>query len=137
MKIKVLLVAPGMEVQKVKIPASTKFMKSFLRNDLVRLNKSNVIGFFGNRNPNIEDFNRFYKGTILMGPFFVVGLKNNKLVSLKKREIKKYSNMFKLSKHKKINEVKEEFLEKYYYNQIKLKRAAEKENKQKIFGIAA
>lgn len=137
MKIKVLLVAPGMEVQKVKIPASTKFMKSFLRNDLVRLNKSNEIGFFGNSNPNIEDFNRLYKGNILMGPFFIVGLKNNKLVSLKKREIKKYTNLFKLSKHKKINEIKEEFLEKYYYNQIKLKKAAEKENKQKIFGIAA
>ena len=72
-----------------------------------------------------------------MGPFFVVGLKNQKLVSLKKRELKKYFNMFKLSKHKKVSEIKNEYLEKYYLNQRKLKKAAEKENKQKIFGIAA
>lgn len=137
MKIKVLLVAPGIEVQKVKIPASTKFIKSFFRNDLTKLNISENIALFVNRNPNIEEFNRLYKGKILMGPFFVVGLKKQKLVSLKKREIKKYSNMFKLSKHKKVIEFKDEFLEKYYYNQMKLKENAQKENKQKIFGIAA
>lgn len=84
MKIKVLLVAPGIEVQKVKIPASTKFIKSFFRNDLTKLNISENIALFVNSNPNIEKFNRLYKGKILMGPFFVVGLKKQKLVSLKK-----------------------------------------------------
>ena len=53
MKIKVLLVAPGIEVQKVKIPASTKFIKSFFRNDLTKLNISENIALFVNRNPNI------------------------------------------------------------------------------------
>ena len=137
MKIKVLLVAPGMEVQKVKIPASTKYIKSFLGNDLTKLNISNEIAFFANKNPNIEEFNRLYRGRILMGPFFIIGMKNQKLVSLKKRQVKKYMNMFKLSKHKKVNIFKEEFLEQYYYKQRKIRKAAEKENKQKIFGLAA
>lgn len=137
MKIKVLLVTPGMEVQKVRIPASTKFMKSFMGNNLIKLSVSENIAFFASSNPNIDDFNRIYRGRVLMGPFFVVGLKNQKLVSLKKRELKKYFNMFKLSKHKKVSEIKNEYLEKYYLNQRKLKKAAEKENKQKIFGIAA
>ena len=73
-----------------------------------------------------------------MGAFIVVGLKNNKLVSLKKREMKRYINMFKLEKHKnKVNQIKDEFLEKYYAKQINLKKKANKENKEKIFGLAA
>ena len=37
MKIKGLLVMPGMEVQKVKIPASIKFIKSLIGNELVKI----------------------------------------------------------------------------------------------------
>ena len=138
MKIKVLLVAPGREVQKVKIPASIKFIKSLIGEDLIRLNISNKIAIFANKNPNIDEFNRLYKGNVMMGLFLVVGLKNQKLVSLKKREMKRYFNLFKLSKHKnKIEQLKQEYLEKYYAKQINLKKKANKENKQKIFGIAA
>jgi len=138
MKIKVLLVAPGMEVQKVRIPASTKFIKSFIGNDLIKLNITESVAIFANKNPNIEEFNRFYKDNIMMGSFFVVGLKKQKLASLKKREMKRYINLFKLSKHKvKIEKLKEEFLEKYYAKQINLKRKANKENRQRIFGLAA
>ena len=138
MKIKVLLVAPGMEVQKVKIPASTKFIKSLIGKELLKINVTESVAIFGNKNPYIEDFNRFYKGSLIMGAFIVVGLKNNKLVSLKKREMKRYINMFKLEKHKnKVNQIKDEFLEKYYAKQINLKKKANKENKEKIFGLAA
>lgn len=138
MKIKVLLVAPGIEVQKVKIPASTKFIKSLIGKELLKINVTESVAIFGNKNPYIEDFNRLYKGSLIMGAFIVVGLKNNKLVSLKKREMKRYINMFKLEKHKnKINQIKDEFLEKYYAKQINLKKKANKENKEKIFGLAA
>ena len=138
MKIKVLLVAPGAEVQKVKIPASTKFIKSLIGKDILKINVTENIAIFANKNPNIEDFNRFYKGSLIMGSFIVVGLKNQKLVSLKKREFMRYINLFKWSKHKnKIEQLKDEFLEKYYAKQINWKRKANKENKQKIFSIAA
>ena len=45
MKIKVLLVMPGKEVQTVKIPASIKFIKSFIGEELqtLRENKNTVI----------------------------------------------------------------------------------------------
>ena len=45
MKIKSLLVMPGKEVQKVKIPANIKFIKSLLGEDLqkIRVNENTII----------------------------------------------------------------------------------------------
>ncbi len=138
MKIKGVLVMPGMEVKRVKIPASIKFIKSFIGKDLGKIAITENTAIFIDKNPNIEESNRIYRGNIIMGKFLIVGIKNNKLVSLKKREIKRYLNLFKLSKHsKKIEYFKQDFLEKYYARQVKLKRKANKENKEKIFGIAA
>ena len=138
MKIKVLLVAPGIEVQKIKIPASTKFIKSLIGDKLLKIRVSNKIGIIANKYPNIEEFNRLYKDRTIKGSFLVVGLKNDRLASLKKRDMKRYYNLFKISKHKKrIEQMKDEYLEEYYAKQINLKLEANKENKQKIFGIAA
>lgn len=45
---------------------------------------------------------------------------------MKKKDTRKFYNMFKLSKHqKKINHYKEEFLEEYYYRQRKIKEKIE------------
>lgn len=138
MRIKGVLVMPGMEVKRVRIPASIKFIKSYIGKDLGKISITENTAIFIDKNPNIEEFNRIYRGNIIIGKFLIVGIKNNKLVSLKKREIKRYLNLFKLSKHsKKIEYFKQEFLEKYYTRQVKLKRKANKENKEKIFGIAA
>lgn len=138
MKIKVLLVIPGMEVQKVKIPASIKFIKSFIGDDLqkYKLVENNIL--IANKNPKIDEFNRFYKNNMILGRFIIVSTKKNKLTSLKNRDFRRYSNMFSLKKQEnKVNKYKEYFLEQYYNNQIELKRKAAKENKEKIFGIAA
>ena len=57
---------------------------------------------------------------------------------MKKRDIRKYTNMFKLSKHeKKVNHFKEEFLEEYYFNQRKMKEKNREHNKEFIFRDAA
>ena len=57
---------------------------------------------------------------------------------MKKRDIRKFTNMFKINRHqKKINRYKEEFLEEYYYNQRKMKQKNAKRNKEEIFNIAA
>lgn len=57
---------------------------------------------------------------------------------MKKKDIRKFSNMFKLSKHqKKIERFKEEFLEEYYYQQRKNKQKNRKHNKELIFKNAA
>jgi predicted RNA-binding protein with PUA domain len=104
MKIKVLLVMPGKEVQIIKIPASIKFIKSFIGEELqrFRINENTII--IANKNPSNDEFNRIYKGNIILGTFIVVSIKNNRRVSMKKKDTRKFSNMFKLVKHeKKIN----------------------------------
>ena len=138
MKIKVLLVMPGKDVQTVKIPANIKFITSLIGDELyrIRLNENTVI--IANRNPRLDEFNRILGNHIILGTFLIVSIKNKHRVSMKKREIRKFSNMFKLRKHqKKINIYKEEYLEEYYSNQRKRKSQNAIENKAKIFGLVA
>lgn len=134
MKIKVLLVIPGKEVQTVRIPASIKFIKSFIGENLLEIkgNKNNLI--IANQNAANDEFNRLYQGCILFGTFIIVSLKNNRLTSMKKKDIRRFTNIFKLAKHqKKIERYKEEFLEEYYYRQRERKEKNRKHNKEIIF----
>ncbi len=138
MKIKCLLVMPGKEVQRVRIPANIKFIKALIGEHLlnIRANQNNII--IANQNARNDEFNRFFQGNILYGTFIVVSLKKNRRTSMKKKDIRKFSNMFKLSKHqKKIERFKEEFLEEYYYQQRKIKQKNRKHNKEVIFKNAA
>lgn len=105
MKIKVLLVVPGRETEVKKIPGNLKFIKAFIGDELysMKLNENTIM--IGNKNARIDDFNRIYGGNILLGTFIIVSTKNNRLVSLNKKEFRKYSNIFKLNKHqKKVND---------------------------------
>ena len=138
MKIKCLLVMPGKEVQRVRIPANIKFIKALIGENLlnIRANENNII--IANQNARNDEFNRFFQGNILYGTFIVVSLKKNRRTSMKKKDIRKFSNMFKLSKHqKKIERFKEEFLEEYYYQQRKIKQKNRKHNKEVLFKTAA
>lgn len=138
MKIKVLLVMPGKEPQAVRIPASIKYIKSFIGEDLFRIKLDDNTVIIADRNANFADFNRMLGGNIILGTFFIVSIRNNRRVSMKKKDIRKYTNMFKLRKHqKKINIYKDEFLETYYSNQRKMKQKNAKRNKEEIFKIAA
>ena len=138
MKIKVLLVMPGKEVQAVKIPASIKYIKAFIGDELyrVKLNENTVI--IANKNAKIDEFNRMLGGNILLGTFLIVSIKNNRRVSMKKKDIRKFTNMFKLRKHqKKVDIYKDEYLEEYYSNQRIMKQKNAERNKREIFNIAA
>lgn len=129
---------PGKEVQRVRIPANIKFIKALIGENLlnIRANENNII--IANQNARNDEFNRFFQGNILYGTFIVVSLKKNRRTSMKKKDIRKFSNMFKLSKHqKKIERFKEEFLEEYYYQQRKIKQKNRKHNKEVIFKNAA
>lgn len=129
---------PGKEVQLVKIPANTKFIKSFIGNDLfkIKLNENTMI--YANKNASQDEFNRILGGNILLGTFLIVSIKNSRRVSMKKKDIRKYTNMFKLRKHqKKINAYKDEYLEEYYSNQRILKQKNAERNKTEILKIAA
>lgn len=138
MKIKVLLVMPGKEPQVVKIPASIKYIKAFIGDKLfsVKLNENTVI--IGDNNANFADCNRMLGGNIILGAFFVISKKNGRRVSMKKKDIRKYTNMFKLRKHqKKVDTFKDELLEEYYTNQRKMKQKNAKRNKEQILKLAA
>lgn len=138
MKIKCLLVMPNKEVQRVKIPGSLKFVRALIGNDLlkIRANKNNII--IANQKARNDEFNRIYQGCILYGTFLVVSIKNKKLTSMKRKDTRKFYNMFKLAKHeKKIARYKEEFLEEYYYRQRKIKVKNKKHNKEIIFKSVA
>lgn len=138
MKIKCLLIMPNKEVQKVKIPRNKKFIRSLIGSDLlkIRASKNNLI--IANQNAENDEFNRIFQGCILYGTFIVVSIKNKKLTSMKRKDLRKFYNMFKLVKHeKKIAKYKEEFLEEYYYTQRKMKEENRKHNKDGIFKNAA
>ena len=138
MKIKVLLVMPGKEPKVVKIPANIKFIKAFIGNQLfvIKLDQNTFI--FADKNASFDDFNRIYGSNIILGTFLIVSVKNKRKVSMKKKDIRRYINMFKLRKHqKKINTYKEEFLEEYYSKLRKNKQKNAKRNKEEIFKMVA
>lgn len=138
MKIKCLLVMPGKEVQKIKIPGSIKFIKSFLGRNLqkISLDKNNVI--YISKNADYTEYNRLFRDGVLIGSFLIVSTKNGRKVSMKKRDLRKYTNMFKLAKHeKKVEQFKDEFLEEFYSNQRKIKEKNRQRNKENLFKNAA
>ena len=138
MKIKVLLVMPNKEVQIVKIPGSIKFIKAFLGNNIfyVKLNKETML--IASEDAKVDEFNRLVNGNIVLGTFLIVSIKKNRRVSMRKKDIRKFSNMFKLRKHeKKINHYKEEYLEDYYTKQKLQKQKNAEINKRDLFNIAA
>lgn len=138
MKIKSLLVMPGKEVQIVKIPASIKYIKAFIGEELykVKLNENTLL--IANKNAKIDEFNRILGTNILLGTFLIVSIKNNRRISMRKKDIRKFTNMFKLRKHqKKVEAYKEEYLEEYYTNQRIMKQKNAEQNKREIFKIAA
>lgn len=137
MKIKVLLVMPGKEVQLVKIPASIKFIKSFIGEELFRIKLSENIILIADKNAKIDEFNRIFAGNVILGSFLIISIRNKHRVSMKKKDIRKYSNMFKLAKHiKKVSIYKENFLEEYYSKQKELKELSRLENKNLLKRVA-
>lgn len=138
MKIKSLLVMPGKEAQIVKIPASLKFIKALIGENLfrVRLDSNNIL--IANNDASVEEFNRLFKDNIILGTFLIISIRRNRKVSMKKKSIRKYTNMFKLRKHQgKIDMYKEEYLENYYVNLRNQKLKNAEINKREIFELAA
>ena len=89
MKIKSLLVMPGKEVQKVKIPANIKFIKSLLGDDLqkIRINENTII--YISKQTDYTEYNRLFDGYILIGTFLIVSIKNNKNILYFKKKYDK------------------------------------------------
>ena len=134
MKIKVLLVIPGMEAKVIKILSNNKFIKSFIGENLLekRLDSNNIL--ICNSDARIDEFNRLLKGNIILGKFIIVSINKNRKVSMKRKDIRKYKNMFKLRKHqKKIDFYRNEYLEEYYSKQREMKLKNREINKKELF----
>ena len=137
-KIKALLVMPGIEVQKIKIPANMKFIRAYIGGALYKYKIDDNTIIIGSRDCSQNDFNRFLNGNIVIGPFIVVAIKKGRRVSMRKKELKKYTNYFKLDKHqKKVNALKDEYLEKHYYKLHVNRLKNIQHNKKEIFKKAA
>ena len=138
MKIKVLLVIPGKEVQVIKISPNIKHIKAFLGEDLykVKLNEDNLL--IASKNARHDDFNRIYGGNILLGTFLIVSIKKNHRTSMKKRDIRRFTKMFRLDRHqRKIDIYTEEYLEKYYLKISENKKINAINTKKFILDMAA
>ena len=138
MKIKVLLVIPGKEVQVIKISPNIKHIKAFLGEDLykVKLNEDNLL--IASKNARHDDFNRIYGGNILLGTFLIVSIKKNHRTSMKKRDIRRCTKMFRLDRHqRKIDIYREEYLEKYYLKISENKKINAINTKKFILDMAA
>lgn len=130
MKIKVLLIMPNREVQTVKIPRNIKFIRALIGNELLRIKINQNTIIIANKNANVIEANRLFKSNIIYGTFIVVSIRNKRRITMSRREIRKYTNMFKLKRHqKKINQYKEQYLEEYYSNQKEMKQKSAEENK--------
>ena len=138
MKIKVLLVMPNKEVQVVRIPENIKFIKAFIGENLYKVKLNENTTLIANKDASVDEFNRILGGNIILGSFLIVSIKNNRRVSMKKKDIRKFTNMFKLRKHqKKVDMYKDEYLEEYYSNQRIMKQKNRERNKREIFNLAA
>lgn len=138
MKIKVLLVIPGKEVQTVKIPANIKFIKAFIGEELYRIKLDDNTVLIANKNAKVYEFNRILRGNIILGTFLIVSIRNKHRVSMKKKDIRKFNNVFKLKKHqKKVDLYKDKYLEEYYTNQRIMKQKNAEVNKRKVLKTSA
>lgn len=121
---------PNREVQTVKIPRNIKFIRALIGNELLRIKINQNTIIIANKNANVIEANRLFKSNIIYGTFIVVSIRNKRRITMSRREIRKYTNMFKLKRHqKKINQYKEQYLEEYYSNQKEMKQKSAEENK--------
>ena len=62
---------PEKEPQIVKIPANLKFIKSFIGENLFRINLDKNTVLIANKDAPHDEFNRLLGETIILGPFFI------------------------------------------------------------------
>lgn len=137
MKIKCLLIQPGEKVKVKRIPGNIKFIKSLIGDRLMRIKLEENAIIIANRDARKVDFNRILGDKIINGTFLVVGIKDSHRVSLKKRQVRKYSNLFKLEKHeKKINKYKDQLLNMYYSDISEVKKGKHEYDYEAIEKVA-
>lgn len=118
-KIKALFVMPNVEPIILKIPRGKKYIKNLIGKELHFIKLKDDAYIIGNKKANIDDFNRRLGDNIILGNFLIINMRNKKLYSLDKYQIRKYTNMFCLKKHQKIIDKITTLFAKYTLKMIK------------------
>lgn len=102
-KIRILVVEPFKEPYQIKIEHTLKNLQKIVDGYIEILQLEHNVDIICNDEGKINKLplNRFVDYDIIAGTFIIAGYKDSETISLSKKQIKKYKEVFKLDKHKK------------------------------------
>ena len=101
-KIRVLIVEPNIEPYQLKVDNTLKSLQHIVGGYIEVLQLEPTVDIICNDEGKIIPLplNRFTELDVIAGTFLVAGHKNEETISLSRKQIKKYTEVFKLAKHK-------------------------------------
>ena len=101
-KIRILVVEPDKEPYKKKIPHTLKDMQKVVGGLIEFVELEYNVDLICNEEGKIYSLpmNRAIQNDIIAGTFFIAGQHNGETISLSKKQIKRYKNIFKLNRDK-------------------------------------
>ena len=103
-KIRILVVEPDKEPYQKRIPHTLAEMQKIVGGLIEFVELEYNVDLICNEEGKIYNlpFNRAIPNDIIAGTFFIAGQYKGETISLSKKQIKKYKNLFKLSKNKEL-----------------------------------
>lgn len=100
-KIRILVVEPNKEPYQKKIEHSLKNLQKTVNGYIEVLQLEHNVDIICNEEGKINGlpFNKVVDYDIIVGTFIIAGHNDSETISLSRKQIKKYKEMFKLSKH--------------------------------------
>ena len=100
-KIRILVVEPNKEPYQIKIEHTLRNLQKIVNGYIEIVELSPSVDLICNEEGKIKQLplNRFIDYDIIAGTFFIAGHRDEETISLSRKQIKKYKEIFKLSKH--------------------------------------
>ena len=100
-KIRILVVEPNKEPYQMKIEHTLRNLQKIVNGYIEIVELSPSVDLICNEEGKIKQLplNRFIDYDIIAGTFFIAGHRDEETISLSRKQIKKYKEIFKLSKH--------------------------------------
>lgn len=113
-KIRILVVEPNKEPYVIKVEDELGELQNIVGGLIQKIELEHNVDLICNEEGRILrlKISRITKGHIILGTFFIVGQKNGDFISLSRKQIHKYKQIYSLSKHKRLMK----FLHKNIYN---------------------
>ena len=102
-KIRILVVEPFKEPYQIKIEHTSKNLQKVVGGYIEILQLEHTVDLICNDEGKINrlPLNRFVDYDIIAGTFIIAGHKDSETISLSRKQIKKYKEVFRLDKHQK------------------------------------